>query len=286
MTSQNAAITGVSTTTTPGQGASTLYHGPWRHEKQTLSVQYVRVPEVSNQTSHVLNLSAYTPSAPIGKSNMLWIVNADYQIMKTTLGYSASTPFVQPQTFSLQPVSAGPEGTAYYPLPNAASGHWGPAGQIITTSAFEDRRLWQTSDDGTEVHQTCEGGNFAFYTLVSGTNYQNYNWPLLQYWTQYEAGYIWPGEKYIPRKHAGFYANTGDPFLHKRLGSYYNIYGPYTTEKEIYGMVFVGQMLDIIGNHVKASNYTTLNPANSAKNLHNSDISEGCSLYNIARHQY
>tara|TARA_R110000824_G_scaffold391283_1_gene588975 strand:- start:52 stop:678 length:627 start_codon:yes stop_codon:yes gene_type:complete len=205
-----------------------------------------------------------------------FIIQAEYEIAKTTIGYTVSTPHVQPQTFSLQPASAGPEGTAYYPLPNAVSGHFGPAGQIITTSAFEDRRMWQTSDDGTEVHQTCQGANFIFHT--SGTNF---NWPILQNWTSYEAGFISPGDKYNPRSFMG-----GKPFLFSRLGHYYNLYGPYTTTKEIYGSVFVGQMIDYLARWVAAEDLTVLNPIYSASSLDSRDISEGCSLYSKSRHDY
>jgi hypothetical protein len=286
MTSLDTAITGAATTTGPGQGSGSLYHGPWRHEKQTLSVKYIRVPRASGGNSHVLNLSAYTVTAPPRSSDLNIIVEADYEITKTTIGYSVSTPFVQPQTFGLQPASAGPDGTVYHPIASAVSGHFGPAGQIVTTSAFEDRRMWQTSDDGTEVSQRCIGGNMIFYTDGSGAPTMNFNWPLLDYWDSYEVAYMRIGNPYNPFGIYAHLSDKGDPHRWTRLGSTYGIWGLYSVEKEIYGMSQVGRILDYVGNWVKYEQLTVLNPTNSAKGMHYDDISEGCALYDKSRHSY
>ena len=287
MTSLDTAITGAATTTGPGQGSGSLYHGPWRHEKQTLSVKYIRVPRANFWgNSHTLNLSSYTVTAPPRMTDLNIIVEADYEITKTTIGYSVSTPFSQPQTFGLQPASAGPDGTVYYPIASAVSGHFGPAGQIVTTSAFEDRRMWQTSDDGTEVSQRCIGGNMMFYTDGSGSPTNNFNWPLLDYWDSYEVAYIYMGYQYNPFPIHAHMTDRGDPHRHSRLGSIYGIYGLYSVEKEIYGMAQVGRILNFCGNWVKYKQLTVLNPTNSATGMHQNDINEGCDLYDKSRHSY
>lgn len=149
--------------TAPTTGSGVDLSGPWKIEKQELTIDYYRIPQRHSFDLQDINLSgAYDVSGSYQSQSVLFYkVTAAYSVVKSTDVF-ATSGHVQPQRFELNPDQYDVRGTEYGAVDASTMG---PAGSIITSQPFYKRTLWDDNTD-TEVNKTALGYNIAPYAPI------------------------------------------------------------------------------------------------------------------------
>jgi len=146
------------------------YSGPWFIERQTLTIDYVRVPiEVAPPTYVTRSLTQYNnpSSMSVYHTALAVIVRASYDSSIDYNTYQLSSQQL-PQRFDVQSVSSDPYGNDYGAL-NASA--LGPRGTIVTTQPYYNRvpytgASWQVPTSKTIVASNWGATYDAFGSAV------------------------------------------------------------------------------------------------------------------------
>jgi hypothetical protein len=139
---------------TPASGQSGIFSGPWLIEEQALNYNYCRVPEAL-YSSVSYGLSSYNQNMSVGQTLLSIQAHAYYNRRKSYETFHTSG-WQQNQRFKVQSVSGDPYGGEYGTV---SAGTFGPAGQVITSQKYYNRRTWVEGQD-TKVSRTAQGYNF------------------------------------------------------------------------------------------------------------------------------
>ena len=256
------------TLTTSGAQSSTDTSGPFLIEKQSLNIDYWRVPN-----GHMdFNSSSVTLSGVSGTSyhvygtSLVANVNASYSRKKSYDFYS-TTSFQQPQKFEILALSADSKGTTYG---NTNASTLGPMGAIVSKTDWYKRVPW-IAGTHTEVSRkisaktyfATENPKYSTSTTVDSDGLETKN----------EA---W----FINAELAGTF--MGDNSKQPGMAAWnYQIPGRYNTAKE--SLRKVRQFIDDMGQDVTTSGLYA-NPANTVQQHVAQD--QGFSEYDTSRHDY
>lgn len=126
--------------------------GPWLIEEQSMTIDYFRVPSwVTRQdvTSQDFALSGGNPTSIVSGNIMGTKIAARVEaFVKRVKSYDTyqTSSYNQPQRFTVAPNSTDVNGLSYG---NITVGKLGPAGNIITTQKYYNRRPWVEGVDST-----------------------------------------------------------------------------------------------------------------------------------------
>ena len=137
----------------PASGSQSGFDGPWLIESQELTIQYVRVPQLSEPSgiSVVNSLSAInTRSLPVIGTGLHAIVRASYRRYKEDNTVYSTSTWTQPQRFSIQGASSDQYGNTYGTVSGTILG---PTGRIVTSQPWYRRVLWTSATSATEINQ-------------------------------------------------------------------------------------------------------------------------------------
>ena len=146
--------------TNAASGTDFSASGPWMIEKQTLDIDYVRVPLYGYHAASACDLSSHVRTAKVTGTKLLAIVRASYSKTKSYDPFDTSS-FQQSQSFKYLPVSADYLGNSYGDMSNTGGSALGPAGSIVTLTPWYQRRDWNDDIDA-EIYQSCEGTRHFF----------------------------------------------------------------------------------------------------------------------------
>ena len=250
--------------------------GAWMVEHQDLDIQYVRVPWASVSAT-TINLSTGSMTHRINSTRLAIAVTANYSKRKVYGSYSTSS-YQQPQKFQVNAVSADHLGNTYGDLSAGASGTaMGPAGTIVTYQPWIQRRAWNDSID-TEVTTSADGYLF-WVKRTSCDGFKHLGGVNAEYMTDFEGHSVFQGKKgsFVQSQ---YWTTDSDAKL-QVAGSWYNIIGPYATNKETIAAIFA--LIDQMGNKVTT---TGLMAEATSDGLGQPLFNVGFGEYNIDRHDY
>jgi len=255
--------------------SSNILSGNWYVERQTLRMDYSRVPMYLNKGTHTLNLSAnYNASGSIAGTMLVGIMDATYSRKMITGAYYTQT-FRQTQKFEIHGLSAA-GGVAYTTngVGTLSAGQLGPAGSIETVQPWYYRRPWAAGD--TEVSRQVTVANVAYAT--SGGLMPLWNHNQRYYFQNYDSHFIKTCGQYHPRGY-------NEPFAQWNRG-YYWLTGGYSVAQEA-SRTNVYAMLDTMGSQMSAKTLAMVPPTASDGfgSLQTADLS-GIAEYDINRHDY
>jgi|688.fasta_scaffold302895_1 hypothetical protein len=272
-----SGITGLpSSGTLPASGSQSGFDGPWLIESQDLTVQYVRVPNMTSGTSvGVTSLSATnTRTASVGGTSLHAIVRASYRRYKeNNTTYSTST-WSQPQRFTVQGQSNDEFGNTYGTVSGTILG---PVGRIVTSQPYYRRVPWTSATSATEVTEAVTLSIMPYRQIVQvagGLAYQGI-----------DALDIYG--KFNPAALSNVFANAfiGAFAAHPNYnyGWAYNLPGPYNTGQE--SQAEFRQFLDEIGTALFSLSLFPLVTSPSPSSGYVLP-SQGLSYYRPERHDY
>ena len=137
-------------------GTDNTFSGPFFIEKQTMNIDYARVP-LGQLSSCVVSLSSVAVTEKVNNTVIVAIVRAAYSSRKSYKSYDSST-YQQPQKFEVLAGSADAQGNTYGDI---TASTMGPVGSIVTKAEWYYRVPWQ--DYHVEVNNTNRG--FTFYAV-------------------------------------------------------------------------------------------------------------------------
>tara|TARA_R110000765_G_scaffold58853_1_gene114899 strand:+ start:654 stop:1589 length:936 start_codon:yes stop_codon:yes gene_type:complete len=290
--SGNTTVSGISPVS-GYQGPSGIFTGPHFIEEQTLNVDYFRVPSYyfNNVQPTDFSLSAASPMTTHVSGNVqqtsVWArVTASVSIVKNYDRYGTSS-YQQPQKFQVLAASADTNGNDYGAV---TPGSLGPAGTILTSQKFYNRRPWETTDvetDDTTIAFSYKfnpsgGINGAVYTPGYGQNGEIQSDAFGNHWLQ--AAPKFP-ELWLP---AGWLNGYNNSLWAGRLT------GPYLAAND--QVVFTEHVLDAVGESIANGNNLYYGPlarqstdySIALGRLSSFDTSAGGNnpAYDITRHDY
>jgi hypothetical protein len=164
----------------PAGSVGGSFSGPHYIEEQEMTVQYYRYPtfQFQNLSPQDISLSATFPvntvaSGSIATTRIACKVEASVKVVKSYDRFNTSS-FQQPQKFQVLATSADALGNTYGVVPQGALG---PAGKIVTSQKFYNRRAWESTD--VEVSEQLTGYSIVFE--VSATTRNNAPYYLKSY---------------------------------------------------------------------------------------------------------
>ena len=270
-------------------GPSGTFTGPHFIEEQFLTIDYWRVPSVgfNNLQPTDVSLSAACPvntvvSGNVNKTKVWARVTATTRITKSYDRFGTSS-YQQPQKFQILSTSADENGNTYEAIP---TGCLGPAGTIMTSQMYYNRRPWESTD--AEIDYTTNAYTYRFNPSSIANN---------AFAPQY--GYY---KDHQERVFNNITVEVAKDF--EELSTWYNttpenanyhgiLYGPYRAQNE--QSIFVEQILDFVGANI--ANGYNLYLGDLAKNgtyteaigqLSEFDTSAGGAnpYYLVSRHDY
>jgi len=262
----------------PTSGAPTA-SGPWMEEHQDLTIDYVRVPWAT-VSAHTINLSTGSQSHSIVQTRLAIAVTAHYRKEKTYIGHTDPSPsgYQQPQKFQVLAVSADHMGNTYGDLSAGASGTaMGPAGTIITSQPWYQRRKWDATID-TEVNRSLTGYKY-FVKKSSCTGFKHVGNSNAMFQTDFEGHAV--GVDRVGQFQTCQYMGNDSGARLQVFGTWYPLGGPYSTDQETIMAIF--NLIDNLGNEVTTLNYM-LEPDSDGNGTPGSTA--GFAEYSIARHDY
>jgi len=252
-------------------GTVSAYSGPWYVERQTLDIQYARVPHEQNWN----NLCTTTLS---GASTTHGNIQSTFLVINYTATYDTTISYQnynlssvqQPQEFTLIAASGDANGVSYGTV---TSSTMGPMGTIITSKPYIRRTPYLGSGTSSAssqplVTRSSTGSTFAVVntsgSAMDATNYMtNYNW-----WKQ-DGGRVVVGN------------GTTDESKPINSTALYTIPGAYDTSKEF--LVSIKPIIDAIGSRITNENHYAWPIANTG--ISGGVVrDEGFAEYDINRH--
>lgn len=215
-------------------GTVSSYPGPWYVERQTLDIQYVRVPheQVWNNICTTTLSGASTSHGNMQSTYLVINYTAAYDTTVSYQNYNLSS-VQQPQEFTLLAASGDANGVSYGAV---TSSTMGPMGSIITSKPYIRRVPYLGTSSQPLVSRTSTGSTFAVFDssgtgAYDATNFQtNYNW-----WKQYG------GQTVVGN-------GSNDSRIPAVGTSLYAIPGAYDTSKEF--LVNIKPIIDAIGMRI------------------------------------
>ena len=164
---------------TQASGVTGAYAGPWFIQRQTMEIDYVRVPKsFYEETPSALSLSAPMDRASVvGSTQLQYIVRANVTVEKSYETFDTSA-YQQPQRFAILAQVDDQYGNTYGDL-SAGQGSpsgpgiltLGPRGKVVTDQAYYNRRAWTDQDElvysASGITEGFEGTRGAFTTSAS-----------------------------------------------------------------------------------------------------------------------
>ena len=229
-------------------GPSGTFTGPHFIEEQFLTIDYWRVPSLgfNNLQPTDVSLSAACPvntvvSGNVNKTKVWARVTATTRITKSYDRFGTSS-YQQPQKFQILSTSADENGNTYEAIP---TGCLGPAGTIMTSQMYYNRRPWESTD--AEIDYTTNAYTYRFNPSSIANN-------------SYEPAYGWAKDYQerifnkitgsisieFPELSEGWQGwGSSKPYSRMNEGT---LYGPYRAQNE--QSVFVEQILDYVGANI------------------------------------
>ena len=250
--------------------------GAWMIEHQNLTIDYVRVPWASVSATNI-TLSTGSMAHRINGTRLAVAVRASYTKRKVYGSYSTSS-YQQGQKFQINAVSADHMGNTYGNLNSGASGTaMGPAGTIVTHQPWIQRRPWDSSIDS-EVTKSIDG--YLFWVKQSSCDgWKHLGGVNAEYMTDFEGAAGGQGKPGCFYKNQ-YMGNDSDARLQVH-GSWYQIMGPYFTNKETIAAIFT--LIDQMGDKVTTIG---LMAEPTSDGLGQPSFDKGFAEYNIDRHDY
>ena len=228
-------------------GPSGTFTGPHFVEEQFLTIDYWRVPKVN--FNHLqptdVSLSSACPVTTVVSGNVtqtaVWArVTATTRITKSYDRFGTSS-YQQPQKFQILATSADANGNTYGSIP---TGCLGPAGSIITSQMYYNRRPWENTD--VEIDYTTKGYTYAFNPSAVGNLWSpTYGWAK----DNQERVFNNLGTEVAKEFDELSWGSDGwYPALPTNSNYHGILYGPYRAQNE--QSIFVERILDHVGANV------------------------------------
>ena len=159
----------------PAGSVGGSFSGPHYIEEQEMTVSYYRYPiiQFQNLSPQNLSLSATFPvntvaSGTVTTTRIACKVEASVKVVKSYDRFNSSS-LQQPQKFQVLATSADALGNTYGVVPQGAMG---PAGKILTSQKFYNRRAWESTD--VEVSEQLTGYSICFDPSATSVNNATY----------------------------------------------------------------------------------------------------------------
>ena len=265
-------------TPTSGTLVTSALTGPWFIERQTLQMEYVRVPvESSQNNSCATTLSgAATTHGNMLKSVLLVNFKATYDTTISYQAYAVSSS-QQPQTFTLLPASGDPNGVTYGSI-NAST--LGPMGNIATDKPYINRVPYTSATNQQLISRVSEGATFAVIDNNSMHFPNGAASALDSSDFQYDLGF-WK-DRASQKNRTSVTLGAGSRKLgDKSFDSIYSIPGVYATSKEFQARI--QPMIDGIGTLV-TNEYAYAYPLTNLDSTGRAKRDEGFVEYDVNRH--
>ena len=243
-----------------GIDASGAVSGSWMVERQSLNIVYSRVPR-AGLSSEALNLSSAVATHQILATHVLCQVVASYS-KEHVYGYYGSSGWTQNQKFSIESASADYQGNVYGTFTGVKMG---PAGEVITSQPWYQRRYWDPSLD-TEVTQASS--MFSFFVAQETFNGSSTNIAQAPFLNSFK-------NVIVPPQNAGTFLYDYDRQVYPSYDYY--LQGGYFPLQETEAKVI--QFIDQIGSKVTNQDLFMQSPFNSTPGA-------GITQYSINRHDY
>jgi len=229
--------------TAPTTGSGVDLSGPWKIEKQELTIDYYRIPQRHSFDLQTINLSGgYDVSGSNQSQSVLFYkVTAAYSVVKSTDVFSTSG-HVQPQRFELNPDQQDVRGQEYGAVDASTMG---PAGTIVTSQPFYKRSFWNDNTD-TEVTKYAIGYNIAAFkpaTIV----WDQYSHITAQHAETYNANTIWGDMNLIGDELSNGPLDKDTDITY--TGPNYPIWGNYATDKDNLNQIL--SFITNVGDHLR-----------------------------------
>jgi hypothetical protein len=225
----------------PASGSQSGFDGPWMIESQDLTVQYVRVPNMTSASFIGVNsLSATnTRTVSVAGTSLHAIVRASYRRYKeNNTTYSTST-WSQPQRFTVQGQSNDEFGNTYGTVSGTILG---PAGRVVTSQPYYRRVPWTSATSATEISEAVTLSIMPYRQIIQATGglaYQGID--ALDIYGKFNPA---ASPIFLPNAFIGAF----DKHPNYIYGWYYNLLGPYNTGLE--SQAEFRQFLDEIGTRL------------------------------------
>ena len=251
------------------------FAGPWFVERQTLTIDYVRVPTaVATAASATRSLNQFTIPNPmiVHGTALSIIVRATYD---TTIDYNTYQTSSQqlPQRFSVQSVSSDPYGNTYGAL-NASA--LGPRGTIVTTQPYYNRvpytgASWQVPTSKTIVASNWGATYDAFGSAVPYSMSQVFN--NFDFFKDAREG-CFPGNLFL--KPNGLKVGLAGGYLGLIMNTYSVASEPATIIRDV---------INVVANSITTSNLFSF-PNTNVTTAGYPSPDHGFVEYDVNRHQY
>tara|TARA_R110000782_G_scaffold184388_2_gene274646 strand:+ start:16074 stop:16928 length:855 start_codon:yes stop_codon:yes gene_type:complete len=249
------------------------FPGPWYIETQSLNIDYFRVPGGGLSSFDITLSSTDVVYKPILQTHVIAVVTASYSTRVDYASYSTSA-FQQPQTFSIEAASAGPNGTSYGTL---TASTLGAMGKILTDQPYYNRQAYTNPTLQPIINKNITGATFnAHYTNTpgaSGASATTVTYAVEPFLPRYE---MWLVQNY----NAGALVSDWEPKLFTSNMMYW-IPGQFSLTKESLSAII--NYISAIGNRI-TSQQLYANPANVNGVYVLQD--EGFAEYATTRHSY
>lgn len=231
--------------TAPTTGSGVDLSGPWKIEKQELTIDYYRIPQRHSFDLQTLDLSGgYDVSGSYQSQSVLFYrVTAAYSVVKSTDVF-ATSGHVQPQRFELNPDQYDVRGTEYGAVDASTMG---PAGSIITSQPFYKRSLWDDNAD-TEVSKTAIGYNIAPYSPIE-MDYIPYVGLHIQPAQSKQLGTIWGDMNLLGNELPNGPLDETIDLVY--TGPNYPVWGNYATDKDNLNNIIA--FITNVGDHLRTT---------------------------------
>mgnify|MGYP003624237825 CR=1 FL=1 len=257
-------------------GISGAFPGPWYIETQQLDIDYFRVP-VGGLSSFDISLSSTSVVfKPITQTHVVGVVRASYQARVDHAEYSTSS-FQQPQLFTLEAASAGPNGTSYGDL---TASTMGAMGKILTTTPYYSRVPYLSGTSQPLVSKNIDAATFFAKTEstvatsgASGIITVANTHQVEPFMSRYEVflSQVWE---------AGALTNSFEPSVHQSSMLYW-IPGQFSVAKE--SLAAIINYINSVGWRITGSQLYS-NPATAIGTFVIQDA--GFAEYSTARHSF
>jgi len=252
--------------------------GPWFIETQSLRGYYKRVP-VYGPSATTFSLTKPTCDYKVGYTFMESTVVAEYSITKSYDPFDTSA-YTQLQQFEWFGASADAYGNSYGDASTVGVSALGPDGIFQTTIPWQNRRLWTSADDGSEVSYSIGGTKHIFRSEITPVQPGIVYTDGMELWGEFERT-RWP-------KWANTFLNDGE--LHLWGADYdYQLPGPYNTGQE--SPILIANYIDGLGTDVTNKNlyrlkWNSLTGEGGASTGQVVPQDQGIAEYDITRHYW
>ena len=268
--------------------------GPWLIETQTAFFTYARVPKGTLATQG-LTLSSAVPTYNFEGTELLVVWQAQVNSVKSTDNYITSS-IQQNQKWTVNSVSSDYLGTSYGTCADYTASTFGARGTAITSQNFIKRVLWADTLHNEDDNVYAEDVLGTNYVMVSGPGWEGVDTSSMQneFYTDF-------ARRFLGADRAGTLLFDGQEYI-KPYSGLYHMLGTYDPTNETFNEFI--NAIDECGNRTKSFQWASIPPTTGVCGGGTGSypaapigsggcymyqlmgFNDGCSHYDVARHDY